>query len=168
MANTSPSQAKDQLCYYYQHRFLPVPFGLAAAESASCSSLWLWFYCFAADRRAVEPKNTHRRFAMTIFAVNLVALGVLVLACSGIFFSTLGQPVNFAGMHYGTIERPVILPVVGALALVSAANCGSQAGCLSSVEAGARLRSIRMKNEQAANSQSYTRPTRTLLSSRWR
>ena len=26
-----------------------MPFGLAAAESASCSSLWLWFYCFAAS-----------------------------------------------------------------------------------------------------------------------
>jgi hypothetical protein len=56
---------------------------------------------------------------MTIFSVNLVALGILALACSGMFFSTLGQPVNFAGMHYEAIERPVILPVVGALALVS-------------------------------------------------
>ena len=49
MANSSPSQAKDQLCYYYQHRFLPVPFGLEAAESVSCSSLSLWFYCFVAS-----------------------------------------------------------------------------------------------------------------------
>ena len=117
MANTSPSQAKDQLCYYYQHRFLPVPFGLAAAESASCSSLWLWFYCFAADRRAVEPKNTHRRFAMTIFAVNLVALGVLVLAFSG-FLTIPGQPENLPGMRFETTEMHVIPPVVGALALV--------------------------------------------------
>jgi hypothetical protein len=76
-------------------------------------------YCFAADRRAVALKKTNRRFEMTIFAVNLVAQGILVLACSGIFFSTLGQPVNFAGMHYETIERPAILPVVGAVALIS-------------------------------------------------
>ena len=56
---------------------------------------------------------------MTIFAVNLVALGIVALACSGLFFSTFGQAVIFAGMHYESIERPVILPVVGALALIS-------------------------------------------------
>jgi hypothetical protein len=55
---------------------------------------------------------------MSIIAVNLVALGVLALACSGIFFSTPGQPVNFAGMHFGTTERHVILPATGALGIV--------------------------------------------------
>ena len=55
---------------------------------------------------------------MTIIAVNLVALGVVVLACSGIFFSAAGQPVSFSGMHFETTERQVIPPVVGALALV--------------------------------------------------
>jgi hypothetical protein len=55
---------------------------------------------------------------MTIIAVNLVALGVVVLAYSGIFFSTPGQPVNFPGMHSETTQRQVIPPVVGALALV--------------------------------------------------
>jgi hypothetical protein len=55
---------------------------------------------------------------MTIIAVNLVALGVVVLAFSGLFFSTPGQPVNFPGMHFETAERHVILPVVGALVLV--------------------------------------------------
>ena len=55
---------------------------------------------------------------MTIIAVNLVALGVVVLACSGIFFSAAGQPGSFPGMHFETTERQVIPPVVGALALV--------------------------------------------------
>ena len=55
---------------------------------------------------------------MTIIAVNLVALGVVVLACSGIFFTNLRQPVNFPGMHFETTESHVIPPVVGALALV--------------------------------------------------
>jgi hypothetical protein len=56
---------------------------------------------------------------MTIIAVNLVALGVVVLACSGIFFfSAAGQPMSFPGMHFETTERQVIPPVVGALALV--------------------------------------------------
>ena len=56
---------------------------------------------------------------MTVIAVNLVGLGVVVLAClAGIFFSTLGQPVNFPGMHFETTEMQVIPLVVGALALV--------------------------------------------------
>ena len=55
---------------------------------------------------------------MTIIAVNLVALGVVVLAYSGIFFSTPGQPVNVPGMHSGATLRQVLPPVVGALALV--------------------------------------------------
>ena len=54
---------------------------------------------------------------MTIFAVNLVALGVVFLACSGIFFSPPRQPVSFARMRYETAERFVICPMVGALAL---------------------------------------------------
>jgi hypothetical protein len=55
---------------------------------------------------------------MTVIAVNLVALGVLVLAYSGIFFSTAGQPVNFPGMHLETAEGHVILLAAGALAIV--------------------------------------------------
>jgi hypothetical protein len=55
---------------------------------------------------------------MTIIAANLVALGVLVLACSGIFFSTPGQPVDFPGMHVETPARHVTLPAAGALAIV--------------------------------------------------
>jgi hypothetical protein len=55
---------------------------------------------------------------MTIIAVNLVALGVVVLACSGLFFTTPGQSANLARMHFETTERHFIPPVVGALALV--------------------------------------------------
>jgi hypothetical protein len=55
---------------------------------------------------------------MTIVAVNLVALGVLVLAFSGSFFTTPGQPVNFPGMHSEAAERwRAIPPVSGALAV---------------------------------------------------
>jgi hypothetical protein len=53
---------------------------------------------------------------MTVIAVNLVALGVVVLAFSGLFFMQL---VNFPGMHFETTElRYVIPPVAGAIALV--------------------------------------------------
>jgi hypothetical protein len=56
---------------------------------------------------------------MTILAVNLVALGVVLLAFSGILFTTPRQLVNVPGMHFETSElRHVIPPVAGALALV--------------------------------------------------
>jgi hypothetical protein len=54
----------------------------------------------------------------TIVAVILVALGVVVLAYSGISFTTPGQPVDFLGMHLQTTETHFIPPVVGALVLV--------------------------------------------------
>ena len=54
----------------------------------------------------------------TIIAAILVALGVVVLAYSGLSFTTPGQPVNFLGMHIETTESHFIPPVVGALALV--------------------------------------------------
>ncbi|HTQ51159.1 MAG TPA: hypothetical protein VMJ12_10640 [Candidatus Acidoferrales bacterium] len=54
----------------------------------------------------------------TIVAVLLVALGVVVLAYSGITFTTPGKPVGFLGMHFETTDSHFIPPVVGALALV--------------------------------------------------
>lgn len=54
----------------------------------------------------------------TIVAVMLVALGVVVLAYSGISFTTPGKPVEFLGMHFETTVRHFIPPVAGALALV--------------------------------------------------
>jgi hypothetical protein len=54
----------------------------------------------------------------TITAVVLIALGIVVLAYSGISFSTPGKTVNFLGMHFQTTDNHFIPPVVGALALV--------------------------------------------------
>ena len=54
----------------------------------------------------------------TIIAVDLVTLGIVVLAYSGITFTTPGKPVNFLGIHIETTESHFIPPVVGALALV--------------------------------------------------
>ena len=54
----------------------------------------------------------------TIVAVILVALGIVVLAYSGITFTTPGKPVEFLGMHIETTNSHFIPPVVGALALV--------------------------------------------------
>jgi hypothetical protein len=54
----------------------------------------------------------------TIVAVILVTLGIVVLAYSGITFTTPGKPVEFLGMHIETTNSHFIPPVVGALALV--------------------------------------------------
>lgn len=54
----------------------------------------------------------------TIIAVVLVTLGIVVLAYSGITFTTPGKPVEFLGMHFKTTQSHFIPPVVGALALV--------------------------------------------------
>ena len=54
----------------------------------------------------------------TIVAVCLVTLGIVVLAYSGITFTTPGRPVEFLGMHIATTDSHFIPPVVGALALV--------------------------------------------------
>ena len=54
----------------------------------------------------------------TIVAVLLVTLGIVVLAYSGIAFTTPGKPVEFLGMHIETTHSHFIPPVVGALALV--------------------------------------------------
>jgi uncharacterized membrane protein YdcZ (DUF606 family) len=54
----------------------------------------------------------------TIVAVLLVTLGIVVLAYSGISFSTPGKPIDFIGIHIETTHSHFIPPVVGALALV--------------------------------------------------
>ncbi len=54
----------------------------------------------------------------TIIAIILVTLGIVVLAYSGISFSTPGKTIDFLGMHVQTTESHFIPPVVGALCLV--------------------------------------------------
>jgi hypothetical protein len=54
----------------------------------------------------------------TIVAVLLVTLGIVVLAYSGITFTTPGKPVEFLGMHFETTVNHFIPPVVGAFALI--------------------------------------------------
>ena len=53
-----------------------------------------------------------------IMAVVLIALGIVVLAYSGITFTTPGKPIDFLGVHIETTHSHFIPPVAGALALV--------------------------------------------------
>ena len=48
----------------------------------------------------------------------LITVGVVVLAYSGISFTTPGKPVEFLGMRIETTDSHFIPPVAGALALV--------------------------------------------------
>ena len=50
-------------------------------------------------------------------AIILIALGLVVLAYSGITFKTPGQPVDFLGLHFETTRSHFIPPVAGALVL---------------------------------------------------
>ena len=54
----------------------------------------------------------------TIVSVLLITLGIVVLAYSGLSFSTPGKPVEFLGMHIATTNSHFIPPVAGALMLV--------------------------------------------------
>jgi hypothetical protein len=51
-------------------------------------------------------------------AVLLVVLGCVVLAYSGITFTTPGKPIEFLGIHIQTTDSNFIPPVVGAIALI--------------------------------------------------
>ena len=52
-----------------------------------------------------------------ITAIILVALGVVVLAYSGITFKTRGKPIDIGPVHVETTQSHFIPPVVGAIAL---------------------------------------------------
>jgi hypothetical protein len=54
----------------------------------------------------------------TIVAVILVTLGIVVLAYSGLSFTTPGKPIEFLGLHIATTHSHFIPPIVGAFALV--------------------------------------------------
>jgi hypothetical protein len=54
----------------------------------------------------------------TILAAGLVTLGIVVLAYSGLSFTTPGKTINFLGMHIATTDNHFIPPAAGALMLV--------------------------------------------------
>jgi len=53
-----------------------------------------------------------------ILSAILITLGIVVLAYSGLSFTTPGKPVDFLGMHIATSDNHFIPPAVGALMLV--------------------------------------------------
>lgn len=54
----------------------------------------------------------------TLFAVVLIAFGIVVLAYSGITFRTPGKPIEFLGLKIATTTSHFVPPVVGVLCLV--------------------------------------------------
>jgi hypothetical protein len=55
--------------------------------------------------------------AKAIAAIVLIILGSIVLAYSGISFTTRGESADFFGFHIETRESHFIPPVIGALVL---------------------------------------------------
>ncbi|MEO8614395.1 MAG: DUF3185 domain-containing protein [Luteolibacter sp.] len=56
--------------------------------------------------------------AKTLVAAILITAGIVVLAYSGISFTTPGESIRFLGMQIKTTDSHFIPPVAGALALV--------------------------------------------------
>lgn len=56
--------------------------------------------------------------AKTIIAALLIAFGVVVLAYSGISYTTPGKTIGILGVRIETVETHMIPPFVGAIALV--------------------------------------------------
>jgi len=54
----------------------------------------------------------------TILSFILIMLGIVVLAYSGLSFTTPGKPIEFLGLHIATSDSHFIPPTVGALMLV--------------------------------------------------
>ena len=54
----------------------------------------------------------------TVIAVLLITLGIVVLAYSGLSFTTPGKPIDILGMHIATTDSHFIPPAAGALMLV--------------------------------------------------
>ena len=54
----------------------------------------------------------------TILAILLITLGIVVLAYSGLSFTTPGKTIDFLGMHIATTDSHFIPPAVGAFALI--------------------------------------------------
>jgi hypothetical protein len=54
----------------------------------------------------------------TILSAILITLGIVVLAYSGLSFTTPGKPIELLGLHIATTDNHFIPPAVGALMLV--------------------------------------------------
>jgi hypothetical protein len=54
----------------------------------------------------------------TIISILLITLGIVVLAYSGLSFTTPGKPIEFLGLHIATTDHHFIPPAFGALAFV--------------------------------------------------
>jgi hypothetical protein len=52
-----------------------------------------------------------------VIAIALIVLGIVVLAYSGLSFTTPGKPIEVLGLHIATTDSHFIPPVAGAIAL---------------------------------------------------
>jgi hypothetical protein len=94
--------------------------GLVTGTAGGLIHILLVLAIMAILLRVISGAGKTNKFNMNknIIAFILIALGVVVLAYSGITFKTPGEPINFLGMHIETTVSHFISPAVGAIALV--------------------------------------------------
>lgn len=56
--------------------------------------------------------------AKLVVSILLITVGIVVLAYSGITFTTPGETVQFLGLRIATTDTHFVPPIVGAFALV--------------------------------------------------
>src|SRR5205085_1044935 len=64
-------------------------------------------------------ENNQENMNMKNLAIVLIVLGLVVLAYSGITFTTPGKSIEFLGMHFETTVSHFISPVAGAVSLLA-------------------------------------------------
>jgi hypothetical protein len=57
--------------------------------------------------------------ARSLVSILLITFGIVVLAYSGLSFSTPGKTVDLLGMHIATTDNHFVPPVAGAIMLVA-------------------------------------------------
>ena len=67
---------------------------------------------------AIRSKPSADMNAKAVVAIILIILGIVVLAYSGITFTTQGETVQFLGMRIETRETHFVPPIFGALSIV--------------------------------------------------
>jgi hypothetical protein len=72
-----------------------------------------------AIRRKLVYQSTHPMPAKTIVALALVIIGIVILAYSGLSFTTPGKPVEFLGLRMETTDSHFVPPWVGAISLLA-------------------------------------------------
>lgn len=98
--------------WHHDERIHPSPLDHCDCDGLTPDHLWSETYL------NLSFKNNFYMNTKNIFVILLITLGIVVLAYSGLSFTTPGKTINFLGMHIATTDSHFIPPAVGTLMLV--------------------------------------------------